>query len=385
MRKIWPFSFSFLLYAGYAAAFPFTVLYYQEQGFTGAQIGLLSGIPSLIILFSSPLWTWLADATRRHRLLMSVALLCGATLVFVFPLLHTFGLLLWASALLYLFLGPVEPFADSATMFMLADRKDLYGRIRVGGTIGFGLSSPIAGLLVQRYGLRAGFWACAALFLLAFLASRRLVYGQSQADLPARGRARSLLANPRWVLFMIVAFAAGAGLTAINSYLFSYMKELGASESTMGISLTVGTISEIPILFFANRLLRRLRPYGLLLLSLAATGLRMLLYAACGTPGWVLIIQLLNGLTFPATWVAGVSYADENAPPGMSTTAQGLFGAAVFGVGSTVGGFVCGPLLESIGGRGLYLVFGSAVLVTTGAVALVQRRLAGEEKRPSGF
>ena len=160
------------------------------------------------------------------------------------------------------------------------------------------------------------------------------------------------------------------------------MKELGASESTMGLALAVGTITEIPILFFAHRLLKRLGSYGLLLLSMAVTGLRMLLFAACGTPGWVLPIQLLNGLVFPATWVAAVSYANENAPPGMGTTAQGLLSAVVGGAGAAVGGFVCGPLLESLGGRGLYLVFGSAVLVTTAAAAVVQRRLAGEGKRP---
>lgn len=375
MRKIWPFTFSLLLYAGYASAFPFVVLYYQELGFTGTQIGLLSGLSPLIIFFSAPLWTGLADATRRHQLLMSLAILLGAITVFTLPLLHTFVPLLCASLLLYLVLAPVEPFAASAAMFMLADHKDLYGRIRMGGTIGFGLASPVAGLLVQNYGLRSGFWAGAALFLLAFLVSQKLVHGQSQAGHPARGGARSLLTNPRWLLFMVVALVAGAGLTAVNSYLFPYMKELGASESTMGLALSVGTITEIPILFFANRLLKRLGSYGLLLLSMVVTSLRMLLFAACRTPGWVLPIQLLNGLIFPATWVAAVSYADENAPPGMGTTVQGLLSAVVGGVGAAVGGFVCGPLLESLGGRGLYLVFGCTVLAATAVVALIHRHI----------
>jgi PPP family 3-phenylpropionic acid transporter len=378
MRKLWPFTFNFLLYAGFAAVSPFVVLYYQGLGFSGTQIGLLTGIAPLITFFSAPLWTGLADATRRHRLLMSLAILLGVITLFVFPLLNAFAPLLCIAVLLNIFLAPVEPFADSATMFMLADERDMYGRIRLGGTIGFGLASPVAGVLVQNYGLRWAFWGCATLFLLAFIVSQKLVYGQLKADHPARGRVRTLLTNPRWLLFLIVAFAAGAGLTAVNSYFFPYMKELGASESTMGLALTVGTITEIPILFFANRLMKRLRSYGLLMLSMVVTGLRMLLFAACGTPSLVLLIQLLNGLTFPAMWVAGVSYADENAPAGMSTTAQGLFSAVVFGFGAAVGGFICGPLLESIGGRGLYFVFGSAVLVTMAIVALIHRRLPAQ-------
>jgi PPP family 3-phenylpropionic acid transporter len=151
----------------------------------------------------------------------------------------------------------------------------------------------------------------------------------------------------------------------------------------MGFAQSVGTISEIPILFFGNHLIKRLKPYGLLMWSMALIGLRLLLYAASSTPGLVLLIQLLNGLTFPTMLVAGVSYADENAPPGMRTTAQGLFNAMVSGLGVAVGGFIGGPLLENLGGRGLYLVFGATVLVIVAIVALVQRCLPAEQKTPS--
>lgn len=77
MKRIWPFAFSFLFFASVASVSPYTVLYYRGLGFTGAQIGLLTGITPLITLFSVPLWTGLADVTRRHRLVMSLALLGG--------------------------------------------------------------------------------------------------------------------------------------------------------------------------------------------------------------------------------------------------------------------------------------------------------------------
>jgi PPP family 3-phenylpropionic acid transporter len=379
MRKLWPFTFNFLLFAAFAFVAPFIVLYYQGLGFTGAQIGLLTGVVPLITMFSVPLWTGIADATHRHRLLMSLGILVGVITMIVFPLLNAFVPVLVIAVLLNSFFAPVTALADSAIMFMLADEKEMYSRIRLGATLGFGTAAFISGLLVQNYGLRFAFWGCAALFLLALIVSQRLIHGQLEVDGPARGRARTLLTNPRWVLFLVVAFAGGLGLAAFNNYLFSYMKELGANESTMGLALTIGTLSEIPVLFFGNRLIKYLKSYRLLMLSLVVTGLRMLLFAASGTPTLILFIQLLNGMTFPAMWVAGVSYADENAPPGMSATAQGLFSAMVMGFGTAVGGFVGGLLLESIGGRGLYLVFGAAVLAIVAIVALIQRQLPAEK------
>jgi PPP family 3-phenylpropionic acid transporter len=380
MRKVWPFAFSFLLFAAMASVAPFMVLYYQELDFTGAQIGLLTGIPPLITFLGAPLWTGLADAKRRHRLIMSLALLAGVLTLAVLSSLYAFVPVLAVVVLLYIFVAPVTPLADSATMFMLADEKEMYGRVRMGGTIGYGLAASIAGALVQSRGLRVAFWGSAALFLLALLISQKLVYGPSKADPPARGHARVLLVNPRWLLFLIVAFDGGLALAALNYYLFPYMKELGASESTMGLALTVGTISEIPILFFANRLIKRLKAYGLLILSMVITGLRLVLFAASGTPGLILICQLLNGLTFPAMWVAGVSYADEHAPAGMGATAQGLFNAAAMGVGTAVGGFIGGPLLASQGGRRLYLASGTVVLAIVALAVLIQRRLPAEEE-----
>ncbi len=379
MRKTWPFTFNVLLFAGFAFVAPFIVLYYQGLGFTGTQIGLLTGITPLVAFFSAPLWTRLADATRRHRLIMSLAILVGVITVFVFPLLNAFVPILLIAILFNIFYAPVPAFADSATMFMLADEKEMYGRIRLGGTIGFGLAAPIAGVLVQDYGLKLAFWGCAALFLLAFIISQKFVYGQLKADDPAGGNVRSLLKNPRWPLFLTVAFAGGLAVVT-NNYFFPYMKELGANESTMGLALTIGTISEIPVLFFGNRLIKRLKSYGLLMLAMVVTGIRLLLFAASGTPSLVLFIQLLRGLTFPAMWMAGVSYADENAPASMSSTAQGLFSAVVLGFGTAVGGLIGGLLLESIGGRGLYLVFGVVVLAIVAIVALIQRRLPAEQK-----
>jgi PPP family 3-phenylpropionic acid transporter len=385
MKKIWPFTFYFWQYAGVAFMAPFVVLYYQNLGFSGTEIGFLAGISPLITLFSAPLWTGLADATGRYRLIMSVTLLVGSLAIFAFPLLSAFAPILLVGVVASIFLAPVSSLADSATMAMLADEKDLYGRVRLGGTIGFALAAPIAGLFVHSYGLKMAFWGCSLMYLLALLTSQKLVHNlnatPAKKKTPIGSGSRALMTNPRWLLFLAGGFAGGLALAVSNSYFFPYMKELGASETMMGLALTVGTICEVPVLFFGNRLLRRFRAYPLFIMALVITGLRLVLFSFASTPNQALLIQLFNGLTFPAMWMAGVSYADANAPVGMSATAQGIFGATVFGVGTATGGFLGGALLGSLGASRMCLVFGIIVLAIATVVILIGRFLPSAQPR----
>lgn len=380
MKKTWPFTLNFLLYATMAFVLPFLALYYQSLDFTGAQIGLLLGLSPLITLVSAPLWTGIADKTRRHRLIMNLALLAGVSILFVFPWFQAFGPILLLAILYNAFYAPVSSFVDSATMFMLGDKKELYGRVRLGGTLGFGLAAWVAGVFVQNYGLKYAFWGGGILLSLAFLVSQKLVYGQLKTGASIKQGVRTLLANRRWFLFLALALTSGFALAAANTYLFPYLKELGANESTMGLALTLGTLSEIPVLFFGHRLLRRFKSTGLLMLAMTMTGIRLVLLAAASSPELVLMLQLLNGLTFPAIWVAGVAYADENAPAGMRSTAQGLFNATVFGLGMAVGGFIGGLLLENWGGHSLFLIYGIIVLIVVAGVALLQKRLRATQQ-----
>lgn len=367
-----------MIYAGFAFASPFLVLYFQGLGFSGAEIGLLAGVAPLITFCGAPFWTGLADATRRHRLILTLSMTVGVAGYILYPFLRVFAVVFLVSIVLNFFFAPVSSFADNATMYMLGDKKDFYGRIRLGGTVGYAIAAPIAGVLVARYGLRAGFWSAAAAYFLALLLSRGFVHAPSKDSPPALRGLRTLLSNPRWILFLIVALSSGLALAGVNNYFFPYMKELGAATSLMGIALTIGTITEVPVLFFGNRLLRFFKPYGLFMLAAAVTAIRVLLFAANTSPTLALAIQLLNGFTFPAMWMAGVAWANAHAPQGMTATAQGLFGAMIFGFGMAVGGFLGGPLLESLGGRGLYLVFGCITLATVVVVALVERRLPKE-------
>ncbi len=378
MKKIWPFTFYFLYFAALSSLMPFLVLLYQGLDFSGAQIGLLTGIPPLITLVAAPFWTGVADTRQWHKLVMGVGIAFAVLVMVLLPSVTVFPVVFLVIILFNTFLSPVAPLADSATMNMLGEERAMYGRIRLGGTIGWGLFAPIAGFLVQKYGLQAGFWSFSVIMLANLLVSQRFVHGAPQAGDAPRAGIRTFLTSRRWLNFLFLAFLGGVGSFSVAAYLFPYMAELGASESMMGIASSIATLTEIPIFFFGNRLVKKFGSYALLVLALVLVGIRSLFFGIVSTPLLVLVLQAFGGTIFPAIWLAGVSYADENAPAGMKSSAQGLFGAMMFGVGSAAAGFLAGPLLESIGGRGLFLVLGVGILAGL-ALAEGIRRLFPEK------
>ena len=373
MSKLLPFAANVLYFAALACVLPFLILYYERLGFSGPQVGLLIGLSPLVTLVGAPLWTNLADATRRHRLVVSGIIVTSAACLAALPFLRSFWPVLLVVIVLSACLVPVTSFFDSATMFMLAGQQELYGRVRLGGTFGYGVMGYVAGLLIQAYDLRLAFWSAAALLLLTLVLAQTLRYGSLKPDPTQRGSVRTLLADRRWLPFLALAFGGGLSTLISTNYLFAYMKDLGASQAAMGLAITLSTLAEVPVLFFGNQLVKRFRSYPLLLAAMVISGARLLLFVFAVTPNLVLWLQLVNGVTFPLMWLAGVAYAHEHAPAGLAATAQGLFGAMVYGFGSAVGGFAGGPMFERIGGRATYIVFGLVILGIVLLVVVLQR------------
>jgi PPP family 3-phenylpropionic acid transporter len=349
-----PKLYYFFAYAASASLIPYLVIYYQSLGFSGSQIGVLSGIPTLISLVSMPLWGGLADATSKKHLLLGVSILLTMAAVWA---LSTATIFVWIALIVIVYAfnsAPVMPLVDSTVMDMLGERKDLYGKLRLWGAVGWGISAQAVGWLTEQKGLQWSFWgylvftALVLLVVLSLPASHASLGGRYWQGL------RGLLQDHRWRFFLLVVFVSGIGSSILTNFLFLRLNDLGSSTTLMGTALIVATVSELPVFFFSGRLIKRGGARSLLVLSLFAYVLRGLAVSFLAVPWQVLPIQLLHGLTFSITWVAGVTYAREIAPPGMGATAQSLFSGAFFGLGGSVGALIGGILYQEAGSAALF-------------------------------
>ena len=380
-----PAAFYFLYYGAFSVLPPFLPIFYKSHGLTGGQIGLLAALPPIISFLGAPLWSGAADASHRHKLVIMFSILGVVAIAFIIPGIASFGGLLLVISLYAFFGAPSASLIDSAVMALLGDRKERFGRVRLWGTIGYGVIAPFAGDLIGRLGLKWAFWGYAMLMFGGFLIITQIPFRQSHPNGSFGGGMRVLFMNRPWMLFLVMVFIAGVGMATINNYLFVYMQSLGASNTLMGFALTFSTISEVPAMFFSNRMLCRFGARGMLIIAMTAIGLRLICYSLATRAWVVLLIQLSHGLTYAAIYTAGVNFADQVAPPGMKATTQGMFSGTLMGFGSAAGAFMGGILMDRFTPGGMYGITGMIVLAGLIAFLLVERRFFPVNKIPAAL
>ena len=370
-----PSIYYFLYYGAVAFLFPFLAVFYKAQGLSGSQIGLLAAISPLLSFFCAPLWNAAADATHRHKLAAVLSNLGALSIAFLFPNLATFGGMFLMINLYSFFNAPTGSLADSATMALLGDRKERYGRVRLWGTVGYGVIALIASQVIGRYGVKWAFWGYAIIMALGLGIILAMPFRQSHSNNSFFKGMRQLFSHRAWMLFLVMVFIAGAGMATYNNYFVIYMQSLGASSALWGLALAIATASEIPAMFFSDRVLRRFGARGMLVIAMTTIGVRLLAYSLTTAPWVVLLIQLCHGLTFAAIYTAGVYYADQVAPPGMKATTQGMFSGTLMGFGSAAGGFLGGVLMDHFSPSLMYAFMGGMVLTALSVFLLFERRV----------
>lgn len=356
-------AFYFCFYAAGASLVPFLPIYYAGLGFRGSQIGFLTSISPLMMLISTPVWGAISDLTQRHKASLFLSIGGALTAVFILSRLDLFTPIIIVVLIFAFFSSPIIPLVDNSVMSLLESRRYLYGKQRMWGAVGWGISAPFIGLQADNLGIQWIFIGYLFWLGLGFFIVFGLPIKPVRRQSSFLHNLRQLISKREWLLFLVTVYISGSNLSIITNYLFLYLKEMGATQTLMGWGLTIATISEIPVLYFADRLIKRFGAQGVLILSLGASVVRAFGYAVVSTPLAALVLQLFHGLTFSAMWAAGVSYASENAPPGLGATAQSVFFSVVFGLSGITGGFLGGILFEKFGGVGMFVWSGSGVLI----------------------
>jgi len=358
----------FLYWASLAPFILFVALYFESIHLSGSQIGMLSSIRSLVSLISSVLLAFLTDVLRRRKMILRICMLGMAAALFIFPHAVSFITLLPVVVLYSIFLSPTSAILDETTLRTLENPRD-YSKIRLGGSIGWGVLILFTGWFLDQPGvpLAVIFDLHIILLVVLFIFSWLLPNVDGTPD--AKKEKVSLkdvwemLRLPAFLPWMGIVFLWGVLDTSIMGFLFLHIKHLGGDPSLMGISMSIAMLGEIVGFSLAKRIQRLTGSRRMMLFSLAVL---FIVFAALSTikqPAWLIAFMVLGGGGFTLMQAGSVAYVNQRAPERIGTTAQAVRSGFQLGMGSTIGALISGALYQAYGSVILYRVMAVVTLI----------------------
>ncbi|MAS35863.1 MAG: hypothetical protein CL610_17775 [Anaerolineaceae bacterium] len=356
----------YLFYFGAGGSLlPYLNLYYQNVGMDKQQIGVLIASTTLAAVISAPVWSALADAFRLHRHLLPLAIFGTLLPVALISQASEFATL-WVLISIYAFFnGSIVPQADNAVLVMLSndDDNNAYGKLRLWGAVGFGLSAWGGGILAEQSGMPALFVMYLFFMFMCGLIATQLPAPRETSSEPFLRNLRRLSTNYVWIGFLTAIFLVGLASSTIHNYLVLYITDMGGGEGLYGLLIAIAGVSELPVFFFSGWLLRRFKPRGLLVIAFSMYMVRTLLLSIIPSPEWAIIPQLMHGLSFSALWSASVVYVKQIAPSGLGATAQSALTVTLFGIAGVVGGLFGANIYEVAGPVALFRIVSLTSLI----------------------
>jgi nucleoside transporter len=337
--------------------------YMGGLGFTGTQIALIGStfaIASLLAIFAGNQFvdrTFAAEKFMAGSHLIGGLAMIGLFFTKDFPV---FFLLMLVHSICYV---PTISVANSLVFSHLKDAQAEFGRVRMGGTIGWILASwplyfvlkGVSGAELQ-HALGYIFWVAGGASLLLAAFSLTLPHtppkpaGGAAEALAWREALRVLVSKPFLLVLFIVTFIDS---TIHNGY---FLLAGGYLEHAAGIRpenimpvMSIGQVAEIVTMAGLGFFLKRLGWRWTMILGILGHAARFLVFAFFPENTAVVVaVQLLHGICYAFFFATLYIFIDVAFPTDIRTSAQGLFNLLVLGLGDLAAKWIFIPLQTSL-------------------------------------
>ena len=229
--------------------------------------------------------------------------------------------------------APSATLADASLLEHLGEERRNYGKQRLWGSLGFGLSSFLVGVLLERSrhivcgdpytDYMICFCVFALLMLTTLFISTTFKFKYKETD-TKQVNVLWALCNIHYGSCLAAACFMGVGHGMSHSFLNWFLEDLGATKTLMGVAVICRSSLDLLTFFVAGSLIKAVGQIKIMICSLISYGIAFTLYSLLTNPWWVLPIEMLVGCTYAASWSACTSYMAGAASSESVTTIQGI-------------------------------------------------------------
>lgn len=238
--------------------------------------------------------------------------------------------------------------SDAACFDILGDDSVKYGKQRVWGTIGFGVTALLAGVIVNLNSdskdMQPAMYIMLVLGIFDIVSIKwlKLPSFTSSDERSISSKIMTLLKCRSIVIFLIFATIAGIFDSFIIYYLFWFLEEVAQETNYWeSIKLIEGCVvaaeclgGEILFFLLSEKILKRIGYSHCLSFCFLMYSIRLGLISTIKNPLWLIVIEFfLQGPTYALCYTCIVAYASAVTPPGATATVQGLVAGMDDGLG----------------------------------------------------
>jgi PPP family 3-phenylpropionic acid transporter len=357
--RIFAFFFGYFVIGGVAV--PFYPVWLDARGLTENEIANCIAIPMIVRVLLTPLAGIFADRAPNRRFAACVFLVISA-LIFAtaWPADGYWALLITTGGAFVLW-GLALPVAEALALTGVRRFGLDYGRMRLSGSIAFILANLGSGAVLGLVDNEAIFWlllgALVISSVVAFLlpVTPRAIRALDDAEKPEQPSAWSVLAHPGFLALMLVGGLTQASHGVMYSFGSIYWQTVGFDAVQIGALWAIGVICEILLFAWSGAAIRAFGPFGLLALgTIAAVGRWLIFPVGLGFAGFM-VLQVLHGLTFGATYLGTQHAIAQAIPEEMTASAQGIF-LMISGLLLALTTIAAGPLYAGYGVDAFYFM-----------------------------
>lgn len=343
---------------------PYWSLWLQDRGLDSAAIGAVMAAGMVSKVLVTPFASIAADRSgeRRRVILVMAAIMCLGTMLYAVTRNP------WLIALIALAItGPyasTTALADSMALAAARQQGFPYAGTRVWGSISFLVIALCAGPAIQALGPASIVWMVLGLTVLIVLVAWLLPRGR-EAPSPLRlSSFVTLLRNrPLMRLFLVAGLIQNSHLL-YYSFSAIHWRAAGLPTSTTGWLWAEGVIAEILLFTLIGRWGKGLSARTMILAGGAGGTVRWIGTAFTTDLEWLIALQALHAFSFAAAHLGAMRQISDRTPPGLASSAQGLYAALPLGVASALVVQVCGFAYQAWSGLAFLLMAGMCVAGT---------------------
>ena len=332
--------------------------YMEGLGFSGTQIALIGSafaIASLLAIFAG---NQFVDRTfAAERFMAGSHLVGGLAMIGLFFTrdFTVFFVLMLIHSICYV---PTISVANSLVFSHLKDAQAEFGRVRMGGTVGWILASwplyfvlkGVSGAALQ-HALGYIFWVAGGASLLLAAFSLTLPHtppkpaAEAGEKLAWREALRVLVQKPFLLVLFVVTFIDS---TVHNGYFLltgGFLAHAGIKPENIMPVMSIGQVMEIVTMAGLGFFLKRLGWRWTMTIGILGHAARFLVFAfASDQIAAVVAVQLLHGVCYAFFFATLYIFIDVAFPHDVRTSAQGLFNLLVLGLGDLAAKWLFIPL-----------------------------------------